>query len=283
MVVGLDDRVHPQVRPHLGERPAETRHLLRMVDRAELPRDHHHPALSREEPAHELPDERAGGERVHAHGHEVFDLGRVGIHADHGQAALRRLLQERGQGHRLARHHDQSVEVVRQGFRQRFLFAVSQVPDRSDGSTLTSLVSTERTASWIPSRHEVEERRDLAGKVDADPELLLGDEEARRQVRSVAERLGPLQDPAARLLVDPGVGCGARGRRSRSRGRGSSRFRGFPAACSARRAPSWPGHSHPRRLRPSTRARPLLQSSLDRSRGRHKILDSPGPCDYGSR
>jgi hypothetical protein len=46
VVVGLDDRFHAQIRPHVGERPAETRHLLRMVDRGELPRDHQHRTLS---------------------------------------------------------------------------------------------------------------------------------------------------------------------------------------------------------------------------------------------
>jgi hypothetical protein len=55
-----------------------------------------------------------------------------------------------------------------------------------------------------PLPHEVEERRDLAGKADADPKLLPGNEETRGQVRPIAERLRPLQDPAARLRVDPG-------------------------------------------------------------------------------
>ena len=70
--------------------------------------------------------------------------------------------------------------------------------------TFTSLVSTERTASWIPSRTRSKNDAISCGQVDADPELLLGNEEARGQVRPVAERLGPLQDAAARLLVDSG-------------------------------------------------------------------------------
>ena len=152
----------------------------------------------------QLPGERARRERVDAHGHEVFGLGRVCVHADHGEAALRRLRQERGQSHRLARHHDQAVEVVGQGFRQRFLFAVSQPRiEAMDDLHVAGLHRAYRFQDALS--HQVEERRDLAGKVDADPELLSGDEEARREVRSVAERLGLLQDPAARLHVDPGA------------------------------------------------------------------------------
>src|SRR5262249_34548092 len=51
---------------------------------------------------------------------------------------------------------------------------------------------------------EVEERRDLAREVDADPQLLLGGEEARGQVRPVAERLGLLPNLGSGLPVDPG-------------------------------------------------------------------------------
>ena len=117
--------------------------------------------------------------------------------------------------------------------------------------------------------HEVEERRDLAGKVDADPELLLGNEEARGQVRSIAERLGPLQDPAARLLVDPGAvverAVDGPDREAKALGNLADPRRLVGPASS-----SWPGHPHSSRL-PAARARASRQA-LDGPRGVTKSL-----------